>query len=530
VSMYPILTGQKSQPSCVDLRQIVIAGAVASMTIWTVAINAQTVSLQPTAGETYDYGVEYRIVEQTDEQRQPLLIRKRCRLRFVITDASESGWTARYMTIPFSGSKPATSKNRLDVSIARTRKSYEGQDLVRSMSRGPQFPPGQGPSAAGRQIMNDASRRMELIRQRSAAFRKETYRRRIVEFDHYPGLFRFCEGTVTVNSQGEFVSGTGDGNLPFATGHIAHLIFLELPIDGNTESGFSSRSVNPIVVSSLQGNEVKSSEMSVLSILSPRDASATGLLAFDRDVETSGGVTAGNKITLSGTGVWEYAEKLRMPYAGSMDYETEGLTYVGVAKKFKVRIGFHYLHGIRAALFDNDLLPTLDALEAKNLPRIENRQRATMQKLWNTKPDAMRGRGYDTGADVQLQKFALTSAPPPLDSSLQRTIDKLIANQDSLVMFRNGGKSMGKEEQIRQLARISARWIRLRELATHVLREWSDVSGTSSITAKLISIQADSVALQRVDNNQRIEVPFDRLSADDVEFAKSFGLPAREPS
>ena len=133
------------------------------MTIWTVGINAQSVSLQPTAGETYDYGVEYRIVEQTDEQRQPLLIRKRCRLRFVITDASESGWTARYMTIPFSGSKPATSKNGLDASIARTRKSYEGQDPVRSTSLGPQFPPGQGPSAAGRQIINDASRRMEQI-------------------------------------------------------------------------------------------------------------------------------------------------------------------------------------------------------------------------------------------------------------------------------------------------------------------------------------------------------------------------------
>ena len=87
------------------------------------------------------------------------------------------------------------------------------------------------------------------------------------------------------------------------------------------------------------------------------------------------------------------------------------------------------------------------------------------------------------------------------------------------------GLASGKSLQFVRLNNIMERWEKIRQLATLFPRTWSDSSGSFSVEARLSSLDGDIVTLRRVDNGNQVTLPLGRLSAQDVEFAKTFGRP-----
>ncbi|MEO9590867.1 SHD1 domain-containing protein [Rhodopirellula bahusiensis] len=453
------------------------------------------VAYLPAVGETFDYGIEYRIIETTEGERNPIMIRQRCRLRYVVTKSDSKEWTGTYQTIPFMGNKLA-NKGALATYHRRTRESYEA---------GPNNQFGRTPSDP------DMARLQQAASQRAEAMRMELQRRKLVELEQYRGLFRFCDGEIWCTASGK-IRGKGEkGNLPFATGAIAGLIFLQLPDDGKTESGFSSRSESGLNFVSSNSDQVAQSTISVFSLMTPRESLEQGHLAFDREIEIAGGVSAGKQLTLSGSGMWEFSTEMGMPYAGSVDYKIEGASYVGKATKFDLRVGFHYLDPIRAMLFDNDLMPTMEAFDATNLPRLTSKQQSEMVKHWEPRSKKSRVRpNYAMGN--QFAQLATNSAPPPANSKLERLLEEELRDESN---WKNDI----------QFEQILSRWKSIREVATKFPREWSDDSGSFTIKAMLRSVDKSNVSLLRLDNRQTISVPLDKLSEEDVEFARTFGVP-----
>ncbi|KLU03789.1 hypothetical protein RISK_004196 [Rhodopirellula islandica] len=459
------------------------------------SLPGQDVAYVPKAGQTFDYGIEFRIMERTEGERNPIQVRQRCRLRFVVSESDSNEWSGTYRTIPFRGNKLMSSKEALATYHRRTRESYEA---------GPSNHFGPAPPDPG------MARLQQVASQRAAAVQKEQQRRILYELERYPGLFQFCEGEITCTRSGAMRGRGSVGTLPFAAGPVAGLVFLQLPKDGKTQSGFSTRSVGKLNLVSSSSDQVAKSDLSVLSLLTPRESSQDAHLAFDREVEISGGVTAGNKLTLSGSGMWEFSTEMGMPYAGSVDYQIEGASYVGKADQFDLRIGFHYLDPVRAMLFDNDLLPTMDAFDASNLPRLTMKQQSEMTKHWEPRPKRSSYRP-NLAVGVQLVQIASNSAPPPANSKLQRLLEERLRDESDW------------KEDI-HFESILSRWDSIRKAATKFPREWSDPSGSFTIQAMLQSVDQASVSLLRLDTRQVISVPLEKLSDEDVEFARTFGV------
>lgn len=345
--------------------------------------------------------------------------------------------------------------------------------------------------------------------ERFRARRRERLRRKIHQIDHYQGLLSFCEGTITSDALGNVTVLSGKGSLPFATGHIAKLMFLQIPENG-TSSGFSSREINSVSLLSMSNKESVSSKISTLSLLSSRPASAKGLLAFDRDVEASGGTEMGKQITISGKGFWEYAPQIKMPYAGSVDYEIKGLSYFGNSNDVKARIGFHFLNGVRAKLFDNGFSPADDAFEANQIPRLTPEQSKYLKKRIDMKA---KGGRFAMMPSLFAELIDLKNyAPPPLTSALAKSIDKYL-------------ESESRDSDRRGIVSVKERWSTMRDFATQVPRTWSDESKSFQVSATLVAMSNRTVTLKRVDNGKTVSLSLDKLSKKDAEFASTFGRP-----
>ncbi|ELP35110.1 SHD1 domain-containing protein [Rhodopirellula baltica] len=459
--------------------------------------SGQDVVYTPAVGQTFDYGIEYRIVERTEGERNPIMVRQRCRLRYVVKSSDSEEWSGTYQTIPFMGNKLA-NKGALANYHRRTRESYEA---------GPNHSFGSPPGDPGMAHFHQAAS------QRAEAVRMEQQRRTLYELERYPGLFQFCGGEIWCTTSGKIRGKGAKGELPFATGAIAGLIFLQLPDDGKTTSGFSSRSESELNFVSSDNDQVATSRISIFSLMTPRDPMKEGQLAFDREVEIAGGVSAGKQLTLSGSGMWEFSPEMGMPYAGSVDYKIEGASYIGKATQFDLRVGFHYLDPVRAMLFDHDLLPTMEAFDATNLPRLTSKQQSEMAKYWELRSKNSVFRP-DRSLGIQFTRIATSSAPPPANSKLQRLLKQELDDDSD---WKNDV----------QFEQILSRWDSIRKAATKFPREWSDPSGTFTIKAMLQSVGKSDVSLLRLDNRQAISVPLEKLSEEDVEFARTFGVQAQ---
>lgn len=467
-----------------------IAGTLGMLNV----ASGQDVVYTPAVGQTFDYGIEYRIVERTEGERNPIMVRQRCRLRYVVKSSDSEEWSGTYQTIPFMGNKLA-NKGALANYHRRTRESYEA---------GPNHSFGSPPGDPGMAHFHQAAS------QRAEAVRMEQQRRTLYELERYPGLFQFCGGEIWCTTSGKIRGKGAKGELPFATGAIAGLIFLQLPDDGKTTSGFSSRSESELNFVSSDNDQVATSRISIFSLMTPRDPMKEGQLAFDREVEIAGGVSAGKQLTLSGSGMWEFSPEMGMPYAGSVDYKIEGASYIGKATQFDLRVGFHYLDPVRAMLFDHDLLPTMEAFDATNLPRLTSKQQSEMAKYWEPRSKNSVFRP-DRSLGIQFTRIATSSAPPPANSKLQRLLKQELDDDSN---WRNDV----------QFEQILSRWDSIRKAATKFPREWSDPSGTFTIKAMLQSVGKSDVSLLRLDNRQTISVPLEKLSEEDVEFARTFGV------
>ncbi|MCC9657703.1 SHD1 domain-containing protein [Rhodopirellula halodulae] len=464
------------------------------------ATNAEDVSYSPKVGDIFHYGVEYRIVERTEGNRQPLMVRQRCRLRIQVLSAASDGWVGKYDTLPFGSGGPIKNKQQVE----RRLETAEAEFKDPASSLGPAMPAGD-PTFA--QMRNES-------RQRMMAAAKEKARRTLLELNAYAGLYRHCSGELHCSRLGEIKFRGDVGPLPFATGTIAALIFLELPSNGMTESGFSTRTNGSLTVRSASSDQEAKSDLSILSLQQPRESIKPGHLAFDREVEIAGGVTAGSQLTLSGSGMWEFSPKMGMPYAGSVDYEIEGSSYYGIADKFDLRVGFHYLDPVRMRLFDAGLLPTPEALDEENLPRLTVQQQREMVKQWEPKTKSRSRLSRNRNLENQLRVIALNSAPPPENSRLERMMKDMLADDASWT-------------DTIDFQRILDRWKNIRKIATGFPRTWSDPSGEFKIRAILQTVDGDGVSLRRLDNDQVIKVPLEKLSEKDVEFAKTFGVAKR---
>ena len=470
-----------------------IAGTLGMLNV----ASGQDVVYTPAVGQTFDYGIEYRIVERTEGERNPIMVRQRCRLRYVVKSSDSEEWSGTYQTIPFMGNKLA-NKGALANYHRRTRESYEA---------GPNHSFGSPPGDPGMAHFHQAAS------QRAEAVRMEQQRRTLYELERYPGLFQFCGGEIWCTTSGKIRGKGAKGELPFATGAIAGLIFLQLPEDGKTTSGFSSRSESELNFVSSDNDQVATSRISIFSLMTPRDPMKEGQLAFDREVEIAGGVSAGKQLTLSGSGMWEFSPEMGMPYAGSVDYKIEGASYIGKATQFDLRVGFHCLDPVRAMLFDHDLLPTMEAFDATNLPRLTSKQQSEMAKYWEPRSKNSVFRP-DRSLGIQFTRIATSSAPPPANSKLQRLLKQELDDDSD---WKNDV----------QFEQILSRWDSIRKAATKFPREWSDPSGTFTIKAMLQSVGKSDVSLLRLDNRQTISVPPEKLSEEDVEFARTFGVQAQ---
>ncbi|HBE64951.1 MAG TPA: hypothetical protein DDX19_19795 [Rhodopirellula baltica] len=470
-----------------------IAGTLGMLNV----ASGQDVVYTPAVGQTFDYGIEYRIVERTEGERNPIMVRQRCRLRYVVKSSDSEEWSGTYQTIPFMGNKLA-NKGALANYHRRTRESYEA---------GPNHSFGSPPGDPGMAHFHQAAS------QRAEAVRMEQQRRTLYELERYPGLFQFCGGEIWCTTSGKIRGKGAKGELPFATGAIAGLIFLQLPEDGKTTSGFSSRSESELNFVSSDNDQVATSRISIFSLMTPRDPMKEGQLAFDREVEIAGGVSAGKQLTLSGSGMWEFSPEMGMPYAGSVDYKIEGASYIGKATQFDLRVGFHCLDPVRAMLFDHDLLPTMEAFDATNLPRLTSKQQSEMAKYWEPRSKNSVFRP-DRSLGIQFTRIATSSAPPPANSKLQRLLKQELDDDSD---WKNDV----------QFEQILSRWDSIRKAATKFPREWSDPSGTFTIKAMLQSVGKSDVSLLRLDNRQTISVPLEKLSEEDVEFARTFGVQAQ---
>ena len=203
-----------------------------------------------------------------------------------------------------------------------------------------------------------------------------------------------------------------------------------------------------------------------------------------------------------------------MPYAGSVNYEIKGLSYLGDGDQFQSRVGFHLLTGLRAKLFDNDLLPHFEALEKTVLPRVTDEQRKLFKKL----------------ADAEVRGIRLPMTPP-IESALQDLKNYAPLPPDSAVgrsftSLTDHVKNSERHRAVKSLAAdVSSRWDMMRKIAREIPRKWSDESGEFEIGAQLVGTNGENVVLKRTDSRKVITVPLSKLSEVDKEFTKTFGLP-----
>ncbi len=458
---------------------------------------AQDAVYRPVVGESYQYGIEVRVVDVSGNRGPKSVLNQRCRLRFDVTQSDAAGWTATYYSVPFYGSKP-WSRSSLQHWIESKRAR-----LARPPEEDIAVPLGLPPHAA------EMHKRMRL---RSRLADQDF----ITKVDHYPGLFQFCEGQISVSPQGEITQIVGPGNMPLLLGQIAKVPLMRLPPAGSAEPSFGYKDAFEFNAN-FGNDDVRTTEASVLSVITPRKASGEGLVAFDREFEQAGGTTAGIKILLSGSGFAEFSTELSMPYRGNSDFKFEGAPYFDAPGPFSVRVGYHYLDEWRQAFFDNGFLPTDEALSAEVLPRLESQHQLAMQRqLVGRKPEL----------DAETKQRADVSAPPPYDSLLQQTLSKTLARLAEKEQSDDADEAKQARETASALKSLSTRWDTLRHLATLMPRTWSDASGSFKVNAVLVSHADGRVTLQRKDNGQTITIPLNRLSETDIDFATTFGKPA----
>ncbi len=459
-----------------------------------VTVHSASPTYRPVLGQTYEYGIEYRVTSNDRESNADFPSRNRTRLRLTVTAVDRDRWTADYESIPSINGRALTDQAASDQYLDSLRKRAEFNPFANQPSIDPMI---------------------DRLRMQGQEMMKSMHRLEIANMEAYPGLFQYCHGTVNVNSLGEANEISGNGSMPFLAGHVVNTILVRLPTaDQSTSKSFSYKDVISFT-RRFGDRDPITTEASILNSLTPRAAASPAQVAFNRDVEMAGGATGGFQLTRSGTGFWEFSETLGMPSTGDIEFKTDGFSFGGRARPLNLRIGFLLLVDWRLDFYNANLTPTADALDPSNLPRLSPKQQNALKQYWSS--DSMK-------QNTDLESMAMRSAPPESGSTFE------LMTQTARQHLREAAAKPGDQEPTSSdskriangLDRTMARWTHLRELATKLPRTWSDASGSFSVDATLAGRQGDDVILRRVDNSQTLAVPLSRLSPNDVEFAKTF--------
>jgi hypothetical protein len=489
----------------------------------------QPLRYHPSVGAEFEYGIEYRLICRDAPEHD---IRSRVRLRLNIVASDDNGWQATYATQPFDQRGPIANPEVLERYIEQVKMAPSIQESINSATR----PPG----------MSDALwSSVSASRTRVAALRA----REAEKYDRYPGMYRFCVGAVQVNSHGEVIKDTGNCFLPLLAGRVVAVPIVRLPEDGDANKKFGYRDVRDMRLQVGRDGEKLETNFSILASNQPADdvvsdgktdhkqagtvpgpnmLDAPETISFFKELELAGGANVGATVRLRGNGFWQFSHETGMAWAGNVDYDVEGLTFGGLGGSYQMRVSFAQLNDWRGRLFDAYLLPTSDALSTENYPRLTKQQSDEINDAFRKSKDRITG----------LLKFRIQPfAPPPSGSLLDRTImefaEETISEPDTLspgphVFTAEEKAARRRADLIREAREVRQHWRRMRQLATVVPRQWSDLTGTFRVPARMLGRTETEVALLRTDNGQRINVPLDRLSEPDREIVQTFAMTAQD--
>ncbi|TWT87762.1 hypothetical protein Pla100_59300 [Neorhodopirellula pilleata] len=462
------------------------------MPLTTSDVCGQTLRYRPVVGQELEYGVEFRLICQ--DAREPE-VRRRCRVRYRMIALTDEHWEAEFTTHPFTATGP-----------------YSGPEAVERLMGmlSQEVTPVPGPSLAP----PDIQARFDSMAKWAARQRKA----QVTDMKVYPGLFLFCSGRMKANFQGELLATTSNTNMPMLVGQLAGLPLCRLSDkDASAPFGYKDyRKVNLLRKGDEESDPVATSVF-LLQTVKPKTSNDPNVAAFDLECEIAGGANVGANIRVSGTGYSEFSINDSMPIGGNTDYEVSGVTFAGRGNSYLVRVSFQRLDPWRRTLFDAMLLPTATALDRENLPRLTPEQLSGLRTAFGK----ARSR---TGPDIVSMLFY--NAPPPYDSAIHETIEEIASRDldDGAVPDESSRDRRDREEMINQARSLRTRWKQMWKAATVVEREWSDTSGSFKIAARMLGRTETDVALQRIDNGQRIYVPLERLGKIDQEIAETFAL------
>lgn len=464
---------------------------------------AETLAYRPTVGQDFEYGIEYRLICQDASEKE---VRKRSRVRYQISLVNDEHWEAVFQTHPFRETSPYSGPAELE-----RRKKMLSMDNM-----GPSLPP---------EIPESIRARFEAMRKHAALKRQA----KLANMEMYPGLFDFCRGKMRANFQGELLVSTASTNVPMLVGQLVSLPLIRLSDrDAALPFGYKDiRKVNLFSVGDTDHAEPAETSVSLLQTVTLRegeqfdlaksDVAKSDVAKFDLETEMAGGLNVGAEIRVTGSGYSEFSLRDSMPLSGNMDYDVKGLTFAGRGEAYLVRVSFQRLDPWRRTLFDAMMLPTADALDEENLPRLTAPQLTNLRKHFGQRPGP---------TELNVHQAVFFTAPPPIDSPTYQAVNEM-ADRDP-EKAEEGLNSSREQRDMRSAIEsanaIRNRWKQLWKAATVVQRDWSDTSGSFSINARMLGRTETDVALYRVDNGQRIYVPLERLGEKDREIVETFGL------
>ncbi|MEM9366972.1 MAG: SHD1 domain-containing protein [Planctomycetota bacterium] len=459
--------------------------------------HSQTRLYEPRVGQTYEYGIEIRALEGKAAGRtKPERIVKRMRVTYQIVDVSDGLLRMAYQSNPFQGSGPAESPEAVAKNFERSAERASTSLANRTWT-----------TESGQSLPAEAQARLQRSHQRMDLLAKQRHEMLVTDHKVYPGIIRFCSGTIQMTPRGTEIKQSGNANLPWLSGQLPRIPFVEYPEDPDSLS-FGYKQVVPFRMVDKEGKNAVETVANLLhSLAKASDAGPNGQIQFDRDFELLAGGDLGRDIQVSGNGYWEAASTNGMPVSGLVQSTVKGLGYRDHGRQWTVRVSFLYLKPWQKVLFDNWMTPVKEALSAECLPRLDDKLLHQFAKSLEDDPDRrIRDNPFD---GVSWGSFS----PPLWDGPAETKLREL------------GETKEGDKAIIENLRYSRLTWKQLRKAARVVPRTWSDRSGSFEVDATLSHREGDVICLTRVSDQKPILVPLSSLSEKDQDIARRFALP-----
>ncbi len=454
---------------------LLLIGMLLTSTSQMPAASAQSLKYRPRVGEPFVYGIDC-LVMSTASRNPPR--EHRVRLTVTPTAVEADQWQVEYATVPVYTSGPAYQLRRMPEHRIPPRLPGEPDDMYE------------------RRIMLDKN----MIR-----------RNEVLKLDQQlmPGLMTPEKGTLTLGYDGRCKDSSTITNMPLMLGPVWSVPLAILPSD-DSQASYSDKQ---LLVWTGNESDRRLPEAWLINSWSVEDKKDVRV-KLKRSLEFSAeGFSVGDsdtiKLDLSGDGEVQFNSELGLTLSGKFLFKSNQSLYGGAIAGHEMQVAFQLLNQWQQRLFDQYLVPNEFALEKQYLRRLSPKQVSSWLS-WLNNPEGQASELWLKVPDLGIY------APPPMDSRLYQLMQQKVKSTES----KKDGLS--DFDQIRVLEVLN-RWERVRELGTIVPRTWKASAGSHQIKARMVSADEQAVLLQRVDNDQQIKVPLEKLSADDQEFVSIFG-------